>query len=270
MLFGSKCNYYKALVELRLILMADTIQALRTQFTLYTIRLYFWGIISDGRNYLWKQLLKQHFALGTPKFPTSLHDDILYDIRFQFPSIRKKIPNVWKPPPTPPVYFPNNSQQNTNISNSKRNHTQPQAWGGTGTNQQWIPSTPPAVPQPSGWGAIAQANRPPDKGCVDSRQPAIVAVMDPLASKFGIKNPSVQMILTASGKTMANLPKLDSDQVLCWSHALGKCMYSCYRWKAKGGHIVHEAYTDTWANAACVCVCVCVRKLRLHRAGPFP
>jgi hypothetical protein len=41
MLFGSECNYYEALMELRLILMADTIQRLQMQFTPYTIRSYF-------------------------------------------------------------------------------------------------------------------------------------------------------------------------------------------------------------------------------------
>jgi hypothetical protein len=110
--------------------MANTIQALPTQFTPYTIRLYFWAIINDGHDYLGKQLLKQHFALGTPKFPTSLLNGILYDIRFQCPSIRNNFPEAWKPPPTQPACYTNNSQKNTKTSNNKRNQTQTQAWGG--------------------------------------------------------------------------------------------------------------------------------------------
>jgi hypothetical protein len=122
-LFDRKCNYYKALVTLRLIFMAKTVQALWKQFTPYTIRSYFWAIIDNRCNYLGKQLLEQHFALWTPKFPTSLLDDILYDVRFQCPLIRNNFPEAWKPPPTPLTYYTNNSQQNINTSNNKRNHT---------------------------------------------------------------------------------------------------------------------------------------------------
>ncbi len=83
------------------------------------------------------------------------------------------------------------------------------------------------------------------------RHPTKVAMMDPLIRRFGIKNQSILMILTALGKTMADLPKQDSDQVLCWCYALRKCMYPCCCWKAKVWHVGCDAYTDTWANVAC-------------------
>jgi hypothetical protein len=146
---GSKCNYYKALVELHLILMADTVQALRSQFTLYTIRSYFWAIINDGCDYLGKQLLKQHFALGTPKLPTSLLDDILYDVCFQRPMIRNYFPKHGNHPQhhlrtTSTTARKTQTSQTTNATRRKPKHG-----GGPTQISNGHPPPPPAVPQPS-------------------------------------------------------------------------------------------------------------------------
>ena len=82
-LFSNECNYYKGLLNVRNILLSETVLSMRSKYTPHTICSYFWAIINDGCKYLETKLLKQHFMTGTPLFPSLLLYVILHNICFQ-------------------------------------------------------------------------------------------------------------------------------------------------------------------------------------------
>ena len=215
---------------------------MRSRYTPHTIRSYFWAIINDGREYLGTKLLKQNFMTGTPAFPSLLLYNILHNIRFQQVTVRNNFPPAWivQPQVNPPTYQQDATQHQPATQQQKRGNNQgPTAkWGTQPTQQQGGLPPPPTVAKPSSWGNVArQIKLPVEEWAGDQCHPAIIAMMEPLVLKFGIENPSVIAILTASGKTMSNLPRLGPTTAICWSNALVKCVYPRCRWKARGGHL---------------------------------
>ena len=173
-----------------------------------------WAIIDDGRSFFSTVLIQHDFANQHIRFPETLIDSILPEVRYANPIMRANYPKEWQPKPV-------------------RTHTSTQGQGTSGGRLNWSP--PDGVPtQPQGRGVGLQAPQQKHNATFqDNRHPLIIRMMAPYIAKFG-DNVYVGELLDAAGVRTTDMPiptgtrfaSPDGTKAyLCWNAVLGRCKF---------------------------------------------
>ena len=211
-LFGEQCGYYQALMRIRNCMDTGGVYNIRQAYTADVCHRISWAIIDDGRAFFSTVLIQQDFGReGGVRFPESLLDSILVDVRYANSIMRASYPNEWKPRPA--------------VQAASQVHF------------QWTPPAGAALPPARGNAnpPTAQANSQGNAQTpwVDNRHPLVVAMMAPYIAKLG-DNVYVGEILDAAGIRLSDLPiptgtrfssKDGKTAYLCWNAVLGRCKF---------------------------------------------
>ncbi len=97
-LFGSKCDYYTKLIDVKQIFDNPSTQSIQDAFTMPVCRRIIWAIVCDGRFFFSKVKLSQDLIpeLGWMDCSTSLLNLILDKVMFTEQIIRPTFPSEWE------------------------------------------------------------------------------------------------------------------------------------------------------------------------------
>jgi hypothetical protein len=103
-LFGSKCEYYSRLMDLKQIFDDSSTQTIQDAFNVNVCHRIIWAIVCDGRFFFSKVKLSQDLisGFGWKDCPTSLLNLILDKVMYAEPIMRQTFPIKWEyvePPP---------------------------------------------------------------------------------------------------------------------------------------------------------------------------
>ena len=255
-LFGSKCEYYLKLMDLKRIFDDSSTQTIKDAFNINVCRRIIWAIVCDGRFFFSKVRLSQDLipGVGWRDRPTSLLNLIMDKVMFAEPIMRPTYPTEWEhievPPPTrqneqrePPRFGYRNAQPlGQGELGEGRSGAYQQAQYQQGQHQQ---------------GRQGQVKGPPQQGTHprDARHPKIKALLDPLLAKDN--RISVKTICQASGVQIYDMPGLQKYRdtsgrsTICWNNVLKGCSWTECPLKRIGGHVPREEITDGFADAIC-------------------
>ena len=242
-LFGEHCDYYRELLKLLNILDTEECFTIREAYTKEVCARITWAIINDGRSYFGRTCVATDFAQGEDyRFSVSCIDAITNEVRHGLSVIRANFPVQWiTPPPASEMATTTGRQQKL------RQHTMPS----TPPPTNWTTS-PPTTGQAQTNGQ--QARTPTE----DFRHIKIKALMDPYLAKHN-NYINLSAILTASGKTMRDMPTLPNyctptgTAYICWNNVLGRC-FRGRRCKFIKGHVRKGEVTDEFAEAVADCI----------------
>ena len=235
-LFGEKCDYYRALMLIRNCMDTPGVYNIRQAYTPDICHRISWAIIDEGCSFFSAVMIQQDFAKPTVTFPVSLMESILPEVRYANQIMRANYPQEWQPKGAP-------------------RHTAPPAAGAT---ISWQPpgGSPPYQGQGQAGRATAAAGQGNEEVWEDVRHPRIQAMMAPYVEKLG-SNVYVGEIMDAAGITVADLPKPTGTRFiskdgkkayLCWNAVLGRCKFgkSC---KYKKNHPKKNELPEEFATA---------------------
>ena len=251
-LFGSKCEYYLKLMDLKRIFDDSSTQTIKDAFNINVCRRIIWAIVCDGRFFFSKVRLSQDLipGVGWRDRPTSLLNLIMDKVMFAEPIMRPTYPTEWEqvevPPPTRQTEhrfgYRSTQPQGQGEPAEGRSGTYQQAQHQQGQHQQ---------------GRQGQVRGSQHQGTTprDARHPKIKALLDPLLAKDN--RISVKTICHASGVQIYDMPGLqkyrDSNgrSTICWNNVLKGCGWTECPLKRVGGHVPREEITDGFADAVC-------------------
>jgi hypothetical protein len=239
-LYSESCDLYQKLFAIYEILDEPEVMAMKQAFSPALCKQITWAVYDDSRSFFATRMHPDDFKPSLDrnrriKWPTSLLEDVMSDIRYQRPIHRSNFPIAWR---DPVPAFSGFQQQPTFPSPFA-------AYGGTryGGNapaprQQQAPSN----------------QSPTDK--LAHLHPKIKAALQEYHSKF-LGRVMIYRVLEAAGIEMKDLPKINQlldpatgQNNLCYSHLLGICPHgdNCL-FKQKDGHLAVHEVTDDFAEA---------------------
>ena len=236
-LFGGKCEYYRALLLIRNCMDTAGVYNIRQAYTPDICHRISWAIIDEGRSFFSTVMIQQDFAKPTVVFPISLLDSILPEVRYANQILRANFPQEW-----------NMAQQRQAPSAGSAGQIQWQAPGG-------LPP-PPGGNQEQARAAAAGGQPKSADMWEDVRHPKIVGMMAPYIAKFG-NNVYVGELMSAAGIEVGDLPlptntkyisKDGKKAYLCWNAVLGKCKFGIHC-KYKKNHPKRNELPDEFATA---------------------
>jgi hypothetical protein len=238
-LYSDTCELYGELFAIYDILEEPEVMAMKHAFTPILCKQITWAIYDDSRSFFATRMHPDDFKPNSghnrrARWPRSLLDNIMCDVRYQRPIHRTNFPHIWReqmppfagaqPPPTFPSPFAHGGQR----------------FGGT--------------PQP-----VKQLQSPGGNNGSDKLahiHPKIKAALQEYHSKF-LGRVMIYRVLEAAEITMLDLPKINQlintttgRNYLCYSHLLGICPHGekCL-FKANSGHMDAHEVTDEFAEA---------------------
>jgi uncharacterized membrane protein YgcG len=231
-LYSETCDLYDKLFSVYDILEEPEVLAMKQAFTPMLCKQITWAIYDDSRSFFATRMHPDDFKPSVDrsrrvKWPRSLLDDIMCDVRYQRPINRATFPHAWRD--HLPTYA--GLQQ-------PPNHPNPFVQGGQG----------------GGGNHHTSRQQPADK--LSHLHPKIKAAMQDYHSKF-LGRVMIYRVLGAAGIGMNDLPKINQlvdaatgRNNLCYSHILGICPHgSNCLFKAHNGHLAAHELTDEFADA---------------------
>ena len=191
-----------------------------------------WAIIDDGRSFFSTVLIQHDFTHGNVRFPETLIDSILPEVRYANPIMRANYPKEWQPKQARAQATSQTLSAKLNWSPPDGTPTQHRSGGGTAPQQQ-------------------KANAP----FQDQRHPLIVKMMAPYIAKLG-DNVYVGELFDAAGVRTSDMPiptgtrfaSPDGTKTyLCWNAVLGRCKFGkvCkYRRNHPGANEIPTEYAE--------------------------
>ena len=256
-LFGSKCEYYLKLMDLKRIFDDSSTQTIKDAFNINVCRRIIWAIVCDGRFFFSQVRLSQDLipGIGWRDRPTSLLNLIMDKVMFAEPIQRPTYPTEWEHVEVTPPTRQNEQQIQPRFGYRS---TQPQGQGDTGegrsgTYQQ--AQYQQGQPQQGRQGHVKGSQHQRGTTPRDARHPKIKALIDPLLAKDN--RISVKTICQASGVQIYDMPGLqkyrdsNGQSTICWNGVLKGCGWAECPLKRIGGHVPREEITDGFADAIC-------------------
>ncbi len=238
MLFGSKCDYYQKMLNIKKILDDPRIQAIYKTYSITVCRHIVWAIICNGQFIFNKVNLSQDLVSGNWRDPPrSLLSLIMDKVMFAEVIHRLTFPCKWEisTQPQQPGYMqktdgkaPQNGDKLMHPGAGDRTQTNP---GAQSIGTKWIH---------------------PRK----LRHSIIKALIDPVLAKVG-NCFAIWDILRGGNVSINDLPRLPKYQdssrwsTVCWTNVLRGCTCKDCPFKLQGGHVACEYITDGFADAVC-------------------
>jgi hypothetical protein len=94
-LYGVDCELYVKVLKVYEILKLEEVSVLAHKYTPYVCRTVTWAIYDDCRSFFYKRLTPRNFLTTSIRWPHSLMDDIMADVRFVRPIYRPTFPVAW-------------------------------------------------------------------------------------------------------------------------------------------------------------------------------
>jgi hypothetical protein len=250
-LFGSKCEYYWKLMDLKRIFNDSSTQTIKDAFNINVCHCIIWAIVCDGRFFFSKVKLSQDLipGVGWKDCPTSLLNLILEKVMFAEPILWPTYPTEWDYMEPPPATCQNEQRGGTPRFGDR---TQPQGAreqgkGRGGSYQQ---------------GQYQQGRNGQSRGTQqqwtnprNARHPKIKALIIPLLAKDN--RIPVKAIYQASKVQLYDMPDLQKYcnstglSTICWNNVLKGCGWTKCPLRKVGGHVPREEITDGFADAIC-------------------
>jgi hypothetical protein len=251
-LFGEACDYFENCYALFTMLDSESVFANATYFTPLICRQITWATINDSRQYFFRTLTENQFAVGNVRWPTSLLMQIIgADVQACREIKMGNFPDKWSSQATVGTLA---------ATGVTRGHK-----GQTGLAFTPPPGLPPG---PSPLSSTIHANTSqvsaPERASsanwdrpVSIRQHDIHPQLKHLMARYITHFRSVQLktLLGAANITEAELPVLpkymsSGTNNLCYAYVLGKCQ-GRYCGKASRGHAPVGDITDAFAQELC-------------------
>jgi hypothetical protein len=255
-LFGSKCEYYLKLMDLKRIFDDSSTQTIKEAFNINVCRRIIWAIVCDGRFFFSKVRLSQDLipGVGWRDRPISLLNLIMDKVMFAEPIMRPTYPTEWEHVEVP---LPGRQNEQRDPQRFGYRIPQPQGQGDPGVGQGGANQQGQYQQGLHHQGGPGQVKGSPQQGITprDARHPKIKALLDPLLAKDN--RISVKTICQASGVQIYDMPGLqkyrDSSgrSTICWNNVLKGCGWTECPLKRVGGHVSRDEITDGFADAIC-------------------
>jgi hypothetical protein len=187
------------------ILKLEECSILAHKYTPYVCRTITWAIHDDCRSFFHKKLTPQNFFTNNIRWPRSLLDDIMADVRWARPVYRPTFPVAW-----------DDEKYDAPKTKSDLKQTPP--------GDKYTP--PPNKGRQLKQGDTQLQQRPGD---YSHMHPKLKAFFDPLLKKFEGRV-RINEIMLAAGVSWRDMPKFAQDKLtgrdlLCWDNTCGICRF---------------------------------------------
>jgi hypothetical protein len=94
-LYGVECKLYDKMLKVYEILHLDEVSVTAHKYTPFICRTITWAINDDARSFFYKRLTPRDFLTASIRWPRSLRNDIMADVRFARAIYRPTFPIAW-------------------------------------------------------------------------------------------------------------------------------------------------------------------------------